>query len=200
VFPEAAADDHGGPRRQRQARDTAAATVPNPGQKFRLPRPASTAAIPKKVGGVGGSLPLHPAVDQAFCKLRSLAVLLGLVAAGCGRDAQMPPSFPVSGTVTVAGAPLVEGSISFEPADGQGGVYGGLIRDGRFAVEVAAGAKRVSILGMKQLGEIGPDGKPMASQFLPRRYNTDTELTASIEPRENALSFELTVEPSARSR
>ncbi|NBS33371.1 MAG: hypothetical protein EBS83_11375 [Planctomycetia bacterium] len=62
------------------------------------------------------------------------------------------------------------------------------------------GPKRVSILGMKQLGEIGPDGKPMASQFLPRRYNAATELTASIEPQDNDLPFELSAQASANRR
>ena len=65
---------------------------------------------------------------------------------------------------------------------------------------MAVGPKRVSILGMKQLGEIGPDGKPMASQFLPRRYNAATELTATIEPQDNELPFELSAQASEKRR
>jgi hypothetical protein len=44
---------------------------------------------------------------------------------------------------------------------------------------------------MKQLGEIGPDGKPMASQFLPAWYNVSTELTMLVEPEANVVPFEL---------
>ncbi len=51
--------------------------------------------------------------------------------------------------------------------------------------------KKVRLLGMKQLGEIGPDGKPMASQFLPAWYNVSTELTMLVEPEANVVPFEL---------
>jgi hypothetical protein len=142
-----------------------------------------------------------PVVKKTFpWRLLSLTVLIGLFTSGCGSNSQMPPTFPVRGTVMVDGKPLAEGAISFDPADGQGGVYGGPIRDGQYAVDVSVGPKRVSILGMKQLGEIGPDGKPMASQFLPRRYNAATELTASIEPQDNDLPFELSAQASANRR
>jgi hypothetical protein len=69
-------------------------------------------------------------------------VLTRLAGAGCSTKASMPPSFLVSGTVTVDGSPLVEGVITFDPLDGQGGVYGGRIQDGKYAVEVAARAKK----------------------------------------------------------
>ena len=138
--------------------------------------------------------------NSFFWPIAALAVLAGLLATGCGSNSRMPPTFPVSGTVTVDGVPLAEGAISFDPADGVGSVYGGLIRDGRYAFDVAAGPKRVSILGMKQLGEIGPDGKPMASQFLPRKYNTASELTATVEPRAGEFPFELSLKTAVRSR
>ena len=103
-------------------------------------------------------------------------------------------AYEVSGNVTVGGEPLTEGAISFDPADGKGSGYGGPIRDGGYSFKVAAGPKLVRILGMKKLGAIGPDGQPMASQFLPPRYSTKTELKAVVEPKRNALSFELNVE------
>ena len=131
-----------------------------------------------------------------FHELRSWwPVIVGLLAimplGGCSRRGAMPAAYPVTGTVMVDGEPLNEGAITFDPADGKGGVYGGPISSGRYDVKVAAGPKKVSIHGMKQLGAIGPDGKPMASQFLPTKYTNGTELTATIEPRRNELSFEL---------
>lgn len=110
---------------------------------------------------------------------------------GCSRRGAMPATYPVTGTVMVDGEPLNEGAITFDPADGKGGVYGGSIRSGRYDVKVSAGPKKVSIHGMKHLGAIGPDGKPMASQFLPQKYTDGMALTATVEPRRNELSFEL---------
>jgi hypothetical protein len=117
-----------------------------------------------------------------------------LHAGGCSRRGGMPPAYEVTGSVTVEGEPLVEGAISFDPADGKGSVYGGLIRNGAYSVKAAAGPKLVRILGMKKLGAVGPDGQPMASQFLPPRYNTKTEIKAVVEPKRNDLSFELKTE------
>lgn len=113
---------------------------------------------------------------------------------GCSGAARMPAAYSVAGLVTVDGEPLNEGAIAFEPADGRGGVYGGQIRDGRYDVKVAAGPKKVSIVGMKELGVIGPTGQPAPSQFLPAKYNTRTELAATVEPRTNDIPFVLTVE------
>jgi hypothetical protein len=122
-------------------------------------------------------------------------VIVGLLAfipiGGCSRRGGMPTAYPVTGTVMVDSEPLNEGAITFDPADGKGGVYGGPISSGRYDVKVAEGPKKVSILGMKHLGAIGPDGKPMASQFLPQQYTDGSELTATIEPRRNEVSFEL---------
>ena len=115
--------------------------------------------------------------------------------AGCDGRVSGPPTYPVAGTVAVDGEPLAEGAITFDPADGKGGVYGGPIRQGRFAVRSSPGRKRVGILGMKMQGVIGPDGKPMATQFLPPRYNLRSELTADVEPAGTELSFALTLEP-----
>lgn len=119
---------------------------------------------------------------------------------GCADRGSMPPSYPVSGKITVDGEPLADGAIEFEPADGKGGVYGGPIRGGKCDVMVAPGPKKVSIIGMKQQGAIGPDGNPMATQFLPPKYNSKTELTATIEPRSNALSFDLSMAKQAAEK
>ena len=129
--------------------------------------------------------------DFRFRRFAILGLLAIMPLGGCSRRGAMPAAYPVTGTVMVDGEPLNEGAITFDPADGKGGVYGGPISSGRYDVKVAAGAKKVSIHGMKQLGAIGPDGKPMASQFLPQKYTDGRELTATIEPRRNELSFEL---------
>jgi hypothetical protein len=137
---------------------------------------------------------LRPARSSGGIRRRSVLVLVaGAVplAGGCGRRGGLPPAYEVTGTVTVGGEPLAAGAITFEPADGKGSVYEGLIRDGRYEVKVAAGTKLVRIIGMKNTGEIGPDGQPLPSQFLPPRYNTKSKLTAEVKPARNELPFEL---------
>ncbi len=138
--------------------------------------------------------------DPRFRRFAILGLLAIIPLAGCSRRGAMPATHPVTGTVMVDGEPLNEGAITFDPADGKGGVYGGPISSGRYDVKVAAGPKKVSIYGMKQLGAIGPDGKPMASQFLPQRYTDGSELTATIEPRRNELSFELSTTKQAAGK
>jgi hypothetical protein len=60
--------------------------------------------------------------------------LLLIVCAGCGRG-----GVPVDGTVLVAGNPVADGTIAFEPADGAGLTVGAAIHDGQYHVGPEAG-------------------------------------------------------------
>lgn len=77
---------------------------------------------------------------------------------GCGA----PPG--VRGTVTLDGAPVTEGSISFEPADGQGPSAGANITGGRFEIPPASGLKpgkmRVTVRAAVKTGKQVPAGPP----------------------------------------
>ena len=95
----------------------------------------------------------------------------------------------VSGTVTLDGQPLSEGSIVFQPI-AEGPSAGGSIRDGRFTIERAGGPGpgkyRVEILAYQSTGRQIPDadfpGKMTDElrQVIPKRYNTDTELLVNV--------------------
>ena len=75
-----------------------------------------------------------------------LALLLSLTP-GCGNG---PAS--ISGEVTYNGEPVGDGSITFLPADGKGATAGGMIEDGRFAVDnVTPGPKVVKIEAVKKV-------------------------------------------------
>jgi hypothetical protein len=126
--------------------------------------------------------------------------LLGVLAAcalvsGCGDS----NTGTVSGTVTVDGQPLVEGSISFFPADPtSGGTAGGPIRDGKYSVAVPVGKMKVSISYPKAAGTkklYNTPSSPVGTMYkegLPARYNERTELTFDVKSGSNPKDWELT--------
>ena len=87
------------------------------------------------------------------------AVVAICLVAGCG-DGRVA----VSGAVTIAGKPVSEGTIAFEPADGNGPSAGGVIRDGRYSIEksrgVLPGAKAVRVTVAEKTGRQVPAGPP----------------------------------------
>lgn len=69
------------------------------------------------------------------------AVVLGVLALGCGSDAGS-----VTGSVTYDGKPVENGYITFTPADGKGTMVAGPINKGRYSIEnVPLGSKIVKI-------------------------------------------------------
>ena len=111
-----------------------------------------------------------------------------LVSAGCGGGGGAPVS--AKGVVTFDGKPVDEGSISFEPADGQGPTLGGTIEGGRYECSgpSGAGAKRVRIRGVLKTGrkiEVGPPSPKgvMVDEIkgpIPPAYNDKSTLTADL--------------------
>jgi hypothetical protein len=125
---------------------------------------------------------------------RLIGVLAACVlVAGCGD----PNIGTVSGTVTVDGEPLLAGSISFFPVDGQSPSAGASIQNGKYTARVPVGAMKVSITypkvaGTKKLYNT-PDSPVgiMYKEGLPARYNERTELTFDVKPGSNTKDWEL---------
>jgi hypothetical protein len=122
--------------------------------------------------------------------------------AGCGKkDYTGDQRFPLSGSVTVDGAPMQYGVISFLPQDKTGRVSGGPIRDGAYSVPEAKGANagkyRVEIHWNKLTGKKVPnpmDPEQMTDEMeegLPPKYHKDSELTADVSPEQTAFDFDL---------
>lgn len=122
-----------------------------------------------------------------------------LAAFGCG-DGKVV----VRGTVTVDGQAIDEGSISLEPADGQGPTTGGLIKGGKYELtgDAAAipGEKVVRIVGLRSTGkmvEAGPPAPrgtliPQLIQCVPSHYNDKSELRVDVTPGQpNTHDFQL---------
>jgi hypothetical protein len=131
--------------------------------------------------------------------LRCLALVSLLVTAGCS-DGRVV----VRGDVTVDGQAIDEGSISLEPADGQGPTTGGLIKAGKYELSGNAaaipGEKIVRIVGLRQTGKMIPAGPPAPRgtmiaevvQCVPPRYNDKTQLRVDVTPgKANVHNFQL---------
>lgn len=120
--------------------------------------------------------------------------------AGCGDTGGR---VPVQGRVTWDGQPLDQGEIIFIPIQGTTGpTVAGPITNGQFSIPAKKGAKpgryRVEITADRKTGrkiqadegssELGDERE----QYLPARYNDDSELIAEIKDGKDGLEFKLT--------
>jgi hypothetical protein len=131
---------------------------------------------------------------------RSAAVVavFAVLLAGCGR-----PAAVVSGTVTVDGDPASDGSVNFEPVDGQGPSAGAKITDGKFTVpeEVAMtpGKKRATVRASVKTGKMVQAAPPPPPglmtdelRFYPAPGVKPDVREVELKEGENELSFDLT--------
>ena len=114
--------------------------------------------------------------------------------AGCGSSG--PERAVVSGEVTYNGQPVEKGTIRFLPTKGtETPPWGAHIVDGKYKAYgkggVPVGTHKVEILGYRTRPGQVPTGEPppgmtaeeaAREQFLPPKYNTQTELEITIEP------------------
>lgn len=107
----------------------------------------------------------------------------------------------VSGTVTLNGVEIEEGSIQFIPVEGNTGpAAGGIIRNGKYHIDrangVAVGKNRV------ELRAFGPSGKKIQDptappgvftdsriQVFPPEFNDNSTVVKEIQPGSNAIDF-----------
>jgi len=101
---------------------------------------------------------------------------------GCsGNKTQFKAPLPVSGTVTLDGQPMAEGTITLI---GEGGATEQLpIKDGKFQGPVTPGKKRVELRSFKmgqptKMGDQVIEATPI--NFIPATYNTESKITADV--------------------
>jgi len=125
-------------------------------------------------------------------------VLLGVV--GCG-GGEAVHEVEVTGSVTIDGEPIDQGSISFVAVDGVARTGGGIIKDGKYLARVAPGEKKVMVLGNKLVGTEplykGVPDSPTRDKYemiTPPAYNAahQTPLTATITDGPQTIDFDLT--------
>jgi hypothetical protein len=112
---------------------------------------------------------------------------------GCGSS--KPEMVDVSGTVTLDGKPLPDGYIVFVADDGYPMADPGTIANGYYSLQARPGTKKVQIRATKIIpgGARGAYGEPYPEDYLPKRYNYETTLTAHLESgKANTVDFELT--------
>ncbi len=118
--------------------------------------------------------------------------VVGLVLLGsCSRE---PKLYPVSGSISLDGQPVSDGDILFLSADGARGPDPGQIKNGKYELKTTAGSKRVqiSVSKIRPGGARGAGGEPVPEEYIPARFNLESELTADVQKAaENVANFDL---------
>jgi len=128
----------------------------------------------------------------------AIVALLFPVVCGCGGGDELQ-KYPVKGTVTYKGQPVLEGNVSFRNEDhGSGGVIGA---DGTFEVEggLPAGKYNVYISppDIMEAPTFGRDGKappkPKPYPNIPQKYRlpATSDLTADVKEGTNDVKLEM---------
>lgn len=129
--------------------------------------------------------------------IRLMALLLIVVVIGCGSSSSEPVTYPVTGKVTLGGAPVEGAAVSFAPQSAELGIGGGTAQtgpDGTFSVTtqfdmgksskegLPAGEYRISVIKLEhQSGE--PSLSKPPKNALPQKYASPetSDLSASIK-------------------
>jgi hypothetical protein len=123
-------------------------------------------------------------VARAARPLALLLPALALWAAGCSDGS----TTTLTGTVTLDGQPLPEGTVRLVPTDPtKGGTAGAAIKDGKFTAEVPPGELRVEISAPKVVGKRKAYDTPesptvdIVEELIPARYNVNSELKVTVK-------------------
>lgn len=119
------------------------------------------------------------------------ASVLSLCGCGCGGD--LPELGKVKGVVTLDGQPLAEAQVEFLPESGRpSGAE--TDEDGRYRLRYTADTDG-AIVGRHTVKiRTAIDGRDdPASERLPPRYHSPSELTADVEAGSNEIDFELSL-------
>lgn len=122
----------------------------------------------------------------------TLCAALCLCVAGCGKADDTPPLSPVTGTVTLDGAPLPNANVQFQPSGTGGASNGKTDATGRYVLYYGATSQHGAALGSHQVRVncYGEDGDTM--DRVPAKYNTNTTLTRDVISGENVIDLQLT--------
>jgi hypothetical protein len=115
-----------------------------------------------------------------------------VVVTGCGGS----DLTPVSGTVTVDGQPIQQGSIQFAPVDGKAPSEAAAIEGGKFSASLHRTKYRVQIYAPKvtklaKTDEKGPSDATIVEELLPPRYNVRSELALDVAELTSDVRFDL---------
>jgi len=124
-----------------------------------------------------------------------------VLAAGCGGGQQKAQ---VSGTVTLDGVPIENGTIQFYPT-GAGQTAGGGIEQGKYKLDASVGEMTVTISATKVVGKQKaydtPDSpvRDKVAEMVPDEYNKMSKLKVTLKPGVNEnVNFDLVSKPNKK--
>ncbi|MBN9120304.1 MAG: carboxypeptidase regulatory-like domain-containing protein [Planctomycetes bacterium] len=139
---------------------------------------------------------------MSFFRALALAFAASIIA-GCSADERTE----VTGTVTLKGTPLKNGTISFEPLDGQktrataviaGGAFGvpresGLV-PGKYLVRVSAGDGKTAVNPVNPDNPPGPGGGTniISKELVPADWNVNSKQERTVS-KEGPNRFEIVI-------
>jgi hypothetical protein len=129
-----------------------------------------------------------------------IIVALGTLTGCAPQPYEGKPRIPLTGRVTYDGRPIDGGTISFIPTDESNRVSGGPLIQGAYSVPEEKGANpgayRVEIRWPQPTGKKYKDPDTLETyneqkESLPKKYNTQSELTADVSEAKNQFDFDL---------
>jgi len=120
---------------------------------------------------------------------RVAALALALSAASCSSESTL---VTITGNVTLDGTPLPDGDILFTPTDTQFGSEAGKIENGTYRATVHPGQSKVQIRASRPVpGKKGPMGEQLIEDYIPPKYNNQSDLTIDVSKSQNKHDFQL---------
>ncbi|PQO35474.1 hypothetical protein C5Y97_14040 [Blastopirellula marina] len=129
--------------------------------------------------------------------LSLLPALLLAAMVGCGGDGKSE----VHGVATWNGQPIEKGYLELAPVDGAGQFASAEIADGKFTLRTIPGMRQVKVTAERKIGETAPteripNPEPIMFQYLPAKYNSQSEWKIDIKAGED-LTLDMTGEELA---
>ena len=114
---------------------------------------------------------------------------------GCGGGQSGPQRASISGTVTIDGALVENGTIEFAPSGTtKGPLASGSIEQGKYSISTlgpVVGTHKVSISWIKNTHQKDPSGAEIFVQAIPEKYNKATTLEVTVKSGNVTANFEL---------
>ncbi|UUO04320.1 hypothetical protein M4951_13045 [Blastopirellula sp. J2-11] len=126
-----------------------------------------------------------------------IAVAATMALTGCGKQLDSEGYFILHGQASWNGEPIKDGLIVFRTTESGKRNVAASINGGEFDVKIQPGKKTVEITAMREVPgkyALGASGEkiPAREPFIPKQFNTETELSADITfPEMTELNFDL---------
>jgi len=131
------------------------------------------------------------AITPAHTLPMILSALLLVASVGCGGDGKME----VQGVANFNGQPIEKGYVELAPVGGVGQFASADIKDGKFTLRTGPGLRQVKVTAQRKIGETEPteripNPEPIYFQYLPTKFNSQSELQMDIQGRTLTLDLQ----------